>query len=65
MIAEEHNAKNREYRGIGTGSGIAMAKAVIVHRGEAAIPVITLEPEKIEQEISRFRESLFISREQL
>ena len=65
MIAEEHNNKNREYRGIGTGSGIAMAKAVIVHRGEAAIPVITLEPEKIEQEIARFRESLFISREQL
>jgi phosphotransferase system enzyme I (PtsI) len=59
------NKNSITLKGIGTGSGIAIAKAIIIHRGELTVPVLTIEQHEIEGEIQRFRGSLNIAKEQL
>jgi len=53
------------FKGIGSGSGFAIAPAVIVHRGELAIPHIELPSIKILSEVLRFHNALKKTREQL
>ncbi|RKZ34432.1 phosphoenolpyruvate--protein phosphotransferase [bacterium] len=53
------------YKGIGSGDGFAIAPAVIVHRGELAIPQNTIDKEEIDHELTRFDDALNMTTKQL
>ena len=53
------------YKGIGSGSGFAIAPAVVVHRGELAIPKLKIPAREIRNEVARFRDTIAMTQEQL
>ncbi len=53
------------YKGIGSGSGFAIGPAVIVQRGELAVPRSELKASDVEKEIRRFRRAVAVAHEQL
>ncbi len=53
------------YKGIGSGSGFAIAKAVVVQRGEFEVPYVELEPHEVEKEIRRFNDAVRLTKKQL
>ncbi|MCD6417455.1 phosphoenolpyruvate--protein phosphotransferase [bacterium] len=55
----------RIYKGIGSGSGFAIAPAVVVQRGELAVPYQEISEDNISQEQKRFRNSIQITKDQL
>jgi phosphotransferase system enzyme I (PtsI) len=55
----------RTYKGIGVSPGIAIGRAVIIERREAAVYRVPIREEEVESEITRFNESLEKTRVQL
>src|SRR6185436_9908254 len=55
----------RSYKGIGVSPGIAIGRAVIVERREAAVYRVPIRDEEVEPEVNRFREALEKTRVQL
>ena len=55
-----HHARSdiRTYKGIGVSPGIAIGRAVIVERREAAVYRVPIRDEEVEPEVNRFREAL-------
>src|SRR5438876_1913016 len=55
----------RTYKGIGVSPGIAMGKAVIIERREAAVYRVPIRDDEVEAEVARFNEALAKTRVQL
>ena len=55
----------RTYKGIGVSPGIAIGRAVIVERREAAVYRVPIRDEEVAPELSRFREALDKTQAQL
>ena len=55
----------RTYKGIGVSPGIAMGKAVIIERREAAVYRVPIRDDEVEAEVARFNEALDKTRVQL
>ena len=53
------------YKGIGSGSGFAIAPAVVVQRGEFEIPYVELAPHEIDRELKRFDNAIKLTKKQL
>ena len=53
------------YKGIGSGSGFAIARAVVVQRGELSVPDYSIKKSEVKKEISRFREAVKMAQDQL
>jgi len=53
------------YKGIGSGSGFALGPAIIVHRGELAVPKDSIKKGEISREHKRFRDAVEMTRKQL
>jgi phosphotransferase system enzyme I (PtsI) len=55
----------RTYKGIGVSPGIAIGRAVIIERREAAVFRVPIREEEVESEVRRFTESLEKTRDEL
>jgi phosphotransferase system enzyme I (PtsI) len=55
----------RTYKGIGVSPGIAIGRAVIIERREAAVFRVPIREEEVESEVNRFLEALEKTRAQL
>jgi phosphoenolpyruvate-protein phosphotransferase (PTS system enzyme I) len=55
----------RTYKGIGVSPGIAIGRAVIIERREAAVFRVPIREDEVEPEIARFTESLEKTRDEL
>ncbi len=53
------------YKGIGSGSGFAIASAVVVQRGELAVPYQEISADNVPLELERFKNAIQITRDQL
>src|SRR5205814_7234894 len=55
----------RTYKGIGVSPGIAIGRAVIIERREAAVYRVPIRDEEVESEVNRFQEAVEKTRVQL
>ncbi len=53
------------YKGIGSGSGLAIGRTIVVHRSELAVPKMSIERDELSDELRRFREAIKLTNEQL
>src|SRR5438309_4080840 len=64
-LATASRSAIRTYKGIGVSPGIAMGKAVIIERREAAVYRVPIRDDEVEAEVARFNEALDKTRVQL
>ncbi len=62
---QDSNKEEVRLKGIPASAGIAQAKAFLLFKKELDIPTYQIEPEKIDEELSRFDEALLKTRQQI
>src|SRR5438128_9043599 len=65
MTITQTRSEIRSYKGIGVSPGIAIGRAVIIERREAAVYRVPIRADEVESEVTRFSESLDKTRVQL
>jgi len=65
MPAAQTRSDIRTYKGVGVSPGIAIGRAVIVEKRIAAVYRIPIRDDEVEPEISRFKQSLARTRDEL
>lgn len=58
MVTTASRSDIRTYKGIGVSPGIAIGRAVIIERREAAVYRVPIRDEEVESEVNRFLEAL-------
>src|SRR5438477_10540485 len=64
-LATASRSAIRTYKGIGVSPGIAIGRAVIIERREAAVYRVPIREDEVEPQVNRFNESLEKTRVQL